>query len=94
MPVTRSTSVKIDYMFCYEDPGNSTFVFFATEGGDLPPVTSSVRQISSVPGYIMPGLPRKQFQDVLAKSASQPIAGDAHESKMEKRRFNEYLPTR
>ena len=64
------------------------------EGGDLPPVTSSVRHISSVPGYIMPGLPRKQFQEVLAKSASQPVAGDASDPKVDKRRLNEFLPTR
>ncbi|GFN81415.1 protein phosphatase 1 regulatory subunit 42-like [Plakobranchus ocellatus] len=43
----------------------------ATNGshaGDLPPVRSAVSRQTSVSGYIMPGLPRKQFDDILAKS--------------------------
>ena len=48
--------------------------FLIPDDGELPPVTAPMKQISSVPGYIMPGLPRKQFQDVLAKSVSQPGA--------------------
>ncbi|RUS85234.1 hypothetical protein EGW08_006995 [Elysia chlorotica] len=39
-----------------------------SSAGDLPPVRSAVSRQTSVSGYIMPGLPRKQFDDILAKS--------------------------
>ena len=64
------------------------------DDGDLPPVSAPVKAISSVPGYIMPGLQRKQFQDVLAKSASQPASAMPGMRTFGNRTMSEFLPAR
>ena len=66
----------------------------ASDDTDLPPVSAPVKSISSVPGYIMPGLPRKQFQDVLAKSASQPVSAMPGMRTFGNRTMSEFLPAR
>ncbi|XP_012937962.1 protein phosphatase 1 regulatory subunit 42 [Aplysia californica] len=47
-----------------------TFSAVSTNGlRDLPPVRSASTRQTGVSGYVMPGLPRKQFDDILAKSS-------------------------
>lgn len=56
-------------------------------GGDrfaheLPPVSAHPRTASGIPGYLMPGLPRKEFDDILSRNkagksrpSSKPMSG-------------------
>ncbi|CAD5117782.1 DgyrCDS6533 [Dimorphilus gyrociliatus] len=43
-----------------------------TNDGDLPPI--SYQRHQSVPGFMMPALPRTKFQEILARSNSQPVS--------------------
>ncbi|CAL1526949.1 unnamed protein product [Lymnaea stagnalis] len=38
------------------------------EGAELPPLRSATKGLRNINGYVMPGIPRKQFDDILAKS--------------------------
>lgn len=43
--------------------------------GDLPPVREPMGKVAGIPGYMMPGLPRKQFDELLARTATISEAG-------------------
>ncbi|XP_052255733.1 protein phosphatase 1 regulatory subunit 42-like isoform X1 [Dreissena polymorpha] len=51
----------------YEDYG-------VGDGGDLPPVREPAR-MGTIPGYMMPGLPRKQFDELLARTSTLAESG-------------------
>lgn len=43
---------------------------FDVSTSDLPPVREPVSKMAGIPGYMMPGLPRKQFDELLARTST------------------------
>ncbi|XP_076462542.1 protein phosphatase 1 regulatory subunit 42-like isoform X2 [Babylonia areolata] len=41
-----------------------------SKGHELPPVSAPNRVSSGISGYLMPGLPRKEFEDILSRNSS------------------------
>lgn len=60
----RSTTVK-QASFITEGAGISTLG--DRIGQELPPLSAQSRASSGIPGYLMPGLPRKEFEDLLTR---------------------------